>query len=82
MQPVVFRNITRQKFSAVCAKIESQGTVSMVGDAGTASGHGFKASWIYSEPDQTLTIQCLEKPMLVPESLVTAKIQALVESVG
>lgn len=81
-QPLKFPNITRLKFQAIRARINAQADTKVVGDQGTASGHGFEATWTYSEPDQTLTIQCTKKPFFVSESLVTAKIQALVESVG
>ena len=80
-KPITFTGITREKFEAVCAQIEAQGHVVVVGDSGHASGNGFTAQWTYSEPAQTLIIQCTDKPFYVPESLVADKITALVQSI-
>jgi len=82
MKPISFSKITRRKYLAVRARIHAQAdATSICGDTGTASGFGYSAQWTYSEPDQTLSIQCTSKPFFVPEGLVIAKIQALVESV-
>jgi len=37
----------------------------IVGDTGTASADGVTLIWTYSEPAQTLTLQCTAKPFLV-----------------
>ncbi len=79
-KPVVFKNITREHFYAVRARIRAQADVSINGDSGTAAGNGFSASWNYDEAAQTLSIQCTNKPFFVPESLVADKITALVTS--
>jgi len=78
-EPLTFKNISREKFQAVRARIRAQAeVVSIAGDMGTAEGNGFKAQWTYDEPNQTLTIQCLQKPFFVSESLVADKIHVLV----
>jgi hypothetical protein len=77
-KPVTFKNITRERFQAIRARIRAQADVSVAGDMGTASGNGFAASWIYDEAAQTLSIQCTEKPWFVSEGLVADKIRALV----
>ena len=80
-KPVTFKNITREHFQAIRARIRAQADVSVVGDTGTASGNGFEASWNYDEPSQTLTIQCTKKPFWVSDGLVADKITALVTTV-
>jgi hypothetical protein len=77
-KPVTFQNITRERFQAVRARIRAQADVSVMGDMGTASGNGFTATWTYNEADQTLSIQCTEKPWFISEGLVADKIRALV----
>jgi hypothetical protein len=78
-KPIVLQSITRAKFEAVCAKIETQGQINLTGDTGSASGHGFEASWSYSEPDQTLTVVINKAPFGF-EGLAADKLTALVES--
>lgn len=79
-KPIVFSGIDRTKFLAVRARVRAQtGEISLAGDAGTASGQGFTVQWTYSEPEQQLTIQCTDKPFIIPESIVAAKIRGLVE---
>jgi hypothetical protein len=79
-RPLTFKNIPRERFLAIRARIRAQAEVSILGDTGTASGNGFSASWSYDEAAQTLTIECTEKPFFAPESLVLDKIRALVTS--
>jgi hypothetical protein len=81
-KPVIFKNVSRLKFRAVRARINAQADIEGSGESGLARGNGFTAAWTYCEPEQTLVIECTEKPFYVPESLVIAKIQALVESVN
>ncbi len=81
-RPVIFRNVSRRKFMAVRARIYAQAdTTRVTGDTGSATGFGYSAEWTYDEPNQTLVIQCTNKPVIIFESFVIAKIQALVESV-
>jgi hypothetical protein len=79
---LTFKDISRVRFQAIRARINAQADLTLAGDSGTAVGSGFTAQFNYSEQEQTLTIQCLSKPFLVPESLVNDKIQSLVESVN
>jgi hypothetical protein len=81
-RPVIFKNVSRRKFKAVRARIYAQADTTRIdGDTGSASGFGYTAEWTYNEAEQTLAIQCTDKPFFVPEGLVIGKIQALVEGV-
>jgi hypothetical protein len=77
-KPVTFQNITRERFQAIRARIRAQADTAVMGDTGVASGNGFTATWTYSDPNQTLSIQCTDKPWFVSEALVADKIRALV----
>ena len=79
---ITFRNITRPQFKAIRARIYAQADCTTVmGDTGTAVGYGMMATWTYEEDTQALTIQCTQKPFIVPERLIEGKIWQLVESV-
>jgi hypothetical protein len=74
------------KYQAIRARIRAQASELIIeGDTGTAGGKTplgqVKFSWSYDEPSQTLTVQCLQKPMLVSEATVASKIRDLMESV-
>jgi transcription initiation factor TFIID subunit TAF12 len=86
-QPVTFKNITRQKFQMIRARVNAQAAKFVNnGDTGSATGKTplgqFAAEWAYDEANQTLTITCTQKPVFVSESYMTAKMQALVESIN
>jgi hypothetical protein len=84
-QPIKFTEITRLRFLAIRARVRAQATEMTVdGDSGTASGQTMlgkvKFSYSYDEASQTLTAQCLEKPGLVSEAKVAAKMRDLMEA--
>ena len=76
--PMTFDGITRDKFQAIRARLRAQAHVEVVGDTGTATADGFTVTWTYTEAAQTLVIQCVKKPWLVPESMIESHIQDLV----
>ena len=77
-KPITFSGITRGHFLAIRARIRAQADVDVSGDTGTASGNGYTADWFYSEPNQSLVIQCTSKPFFISEGLVAGKIRDLV----
>jgi hypothetical protein len=77
-KPLTFRNIDRDKFRRVRARIRAQAEVSVKGDSGIATNDGMSANFSYDEAAQTLTIQCIEKPVYFSEALIADKITALV----
>lgn len=86
-QPVIFKNVTRQKFQAIRARVNAQAvTYTSNGDTGSASGKtpigDFAVEWTFDEPAQTLTVTVTRKPLLVSESYMRGKMQSLVESVN
>jgi hypothetical protein len=83
--PIVFQNISRERFLAIRARIRAQAAeVEIDGDTGTASGNTplgrVKLAWVYDGSGQTFTVQCLAKPMFVSESVVATKIHGLMEA--
>ncbi len=45
------------------------------GDTGAIESHGFKGSFAYDEPAQTLTLSISQKPMFVPAAMVWQTIE-------
>jgi hypothetical protein len=56
--------------------------VDIESDRGEASKGGFALSWTYEPSDQTLEIQCVTKPFLVPCGVVNKRINDAAESAG
>lgn len=77
-KPITFTGISRDHFLAIRARIRAQADVEIAGDCGTATGNGFTAQWSYSEPNQSLEIQCMSKPFFISEGIVAGKIRDLV----
>ncbi len=78
LQRQIFHDITRAKFNAIKCKAAS--LVDIKDDAGRCEKDGFTIQWNYFETGRTLVIQCIDKPWLVPESMVTSKIKELVDN--
>jgi hypothetical protein len=76
--PIKFTEITRERFAAIQGRVEAEAHIEIVGDTGTASADGVTLIWTYSEPAQTLTLQCTAKPFLVTEGYVANKLRDLV----
>ena len=82
--PIKFTEITRERFAAIQGRVEAEAHIDegfrgdIVGDTGTASADGVTLIWTYSEPAQTLTLQCTAKPFLVTEGYVANKLRYLV----
>jgi hypothetical protein len=84
-QPIKLTEITRLRFKAIRARIRAQAAeMTTNGDSGTATGKTIfglvKFSFSYDEPSQTLTAQCLEKPMVCSEAYVATKMRGLMEA--
>ena len=75
-----FANVTPDQFSALSAKAAASG-ISMSGNVGQASRSGFTVAWTYDPAAQTLEIQCVSGPFLVPCSTINGRIHDLVDSV-
>ena len=75
-----FTGIAPAKFAAIQAEFQKLIGMTVSGNSGTVTGRGFNVSYGYDPIAQTLTVEVLNKPMLVIGSLVEDKIKALVEN--
>jgi len=78
---VSFTNVTPAVFTCLGKKAAEHG-ITISGDSGTASKSGFKISWNYNRAASTLSLQCLDKPGLVPCSLVKSTMKSTVQGCG
>jgi hypothetical protein len=78
---VSFNNVPASVFNCLVQKAAEQG-ITISSDSGTASKSGFKVSWNYNRAGSSLTIQCLDKPFIVPCSLVKSTIKSTVQDCG
>lgn len=79
-----FAGITTARFNIICAEVKKQIGVEIATSSGQRSGKGlmgkYTVAWCFDPAAQTLTIQCLSKPFLVPAETVQADIAQLVKS--
>lgn len=78
---VSFASVTPAVFNCLVQKAAEYG-ITISGDSGTASKSGFKISWKYDRGASTLVLQCLDKPLLVPCSLVKSTMKSTVKDCG
>jgi nitrate reductase cytochrome c-type subunit len=72
-----FDNVSQSAWACIVQKAEGYG-ISVSGDSGEATKNGFTVTWNYDPAAQTLQLQCVNSPLLVPCSIINAKIQELV----
>ena len=77
-EELVFSAVDRPHFDRIVTKAQSAG-IPISGDVGEAGRNGFTVRWEYAERDNTLRIQCVDSPMLVPCSVIRARLVSLVE---
>jgi len=73
-----FSSVTQAQFDCLLKKA-AENNLPMNGFSGKASQSGFTVSWTYNAANQTLDIQCLEAPFLVPCSVINGRIHDMVE---
>jgi hypothetical protein len=77
-EELIFTAVNRPHFDCIVIKAQSAG-IPISGDEGEAGRNGFTVRWAFAESDSTLRIQCVDSPMLVPCSVISAKLVSLVE---
>jgi hypothetical protein len=78
---VSFSNVSAAVFNCLVNKAAEQG-VTISGDSGTASKSGFTIKWNYDRAASSLTIQCTDKPTLVPCAVIKNRIKDTVHACG
>jgi hypothetical protein len=78
-EELVFSAVDRPHFDRIVRQAQSAG-IPISGDAGQAGRNGFTVRWTFAERDNTLRIQCVDSPIVVPCSVISARLVSLVES--
>ena len=77
-EELVFSAVDRPHFDRIVTKAQSTG-IPISGDEGEAGKNGFTVRWSFAEHDSALRIQCVNSPMLVPCTVISARLVSLVE---
>jgi hypothetical protein len=74
---ITLSDISTEKYEALIAAAQAQG-LALAGKSGNASHRGMEFTWNYDSDAQVLTIQCIDKPMLIPCAMIEAQLRGLV----
>lgn len=75
--PLTFPNIARNQWTAIEAKLTIRHILVQT-DIGTVKLGPADVRWDYDEATETLTVQCMSKPMLAPCGAVNARLEAAI----
>ncbi|MGH9404227.1 MAG: hypothetical protein ACRD3D_00150 [Terriglobia bacterium] len=79
----VYTGVTPASLEALRSELKSMGITPPEGDSGTVTYQGVKLGMDYAPAAQTLTVQILDKPIFIPESLIWQLLDARIQkSVG
>lgn len=73
-----YNNVTSAAFDC-CKATAARYGVTINGNTGSASSHGFTVKWNYNPGAQTLSLQCTDSPWWAPCSTINGKINDAVE---
>jgi len=79
-QAQTFNNVTAQQFACIAQRAQDETGLVLVGNNGEASAQGITIKWNFDPTSQVLTIECIDKPFLLPCGIISSTIQTLVES--
>ena len=74
---ITLSEITAEKYQTLLVTAQSQG-LNLTGSNGCTTFQGMSFTWSYNEAAETLIIQCTEKPIFVPCSMIESRIRSLI----
>jgi hypothetical protein len=80
--PLKYSGVDASKWEEARQTISSEYGINVDSEQGQDSKSGFTLTWTYDSSAQTLEIQCLEKPFIVPCGVISTRIGALAEKCG
>lgn len=80
--PLTYSGVDASKWARVKDLVGREYGIRIESDSGEASKKGFTLNWAYEASEQSLRIQCLEKPFFVPCGAVNNRIKGIAEKLG
>jgi hypothetical protein len=74
----VFNGITQSRWDCIKQAIQARMGVAISTDSGTTSKSSFNMRWNFDPLTQILTIQCTDKPFIIPCSAIESTVTAIV----
>lgn len=80
--PERFTGVTEEVFKCACQTVKEKYGITITGNSGKASKHGFTVTWDYEPEIQTAAIQCTDSPWYVPCSVINNRIKSVATGCG
>jgi len=74
-----FNGVTPEEFACIARKAEQESGLTLSGNNGSALAPGISVNWNFDPASYTLTIQCMDKPFLLPCATINSQIRNLVD---
>ncbi len=74
---ITLNGVSTEKYQQLIQTAQSQG-LQLTGESGSTQYQGMDFTWAYSAKEESLTIQCTNKPMLIPCSMIETRIRSLI----
>jgi len=74
---IVLSEITAEKYQSLLATAKAQG-LDLTGETGSTTFQGMDFTWAYDPAAQSLAIQCTNKPIFLPCSMIESRIRSLI----
>ena len=80
--PLSYADVDAEKWASIKEMIEGQYGMAIDSENGEASARGFTLRWAYEADEETLEIQCLDKPFITPCAVVNSYINGVAAKAG
>jgi hypothetical protein len=80
--PLLFSGVDASILARIKDSLRSEYGVRVESDRGEQTVHGFTFEWAYEPREQTLSIVCSRKPLLVPCRVIKTRIDELARKSG
>jgi hypothetical protein len=77
-----YSGVDNAKWNAAREAVSREYGMDIGSEQGEDSKKGFRLRWSYDAQAQTLEIQCIDKPRLIPCGIVSNRINALADGCG
>jgi hypothetical protein len=77
-----YEGVDAAKWAQAQTTISREYGIEIDSEQGEQSKSGFTLSWTYDAAAQTLAIQCVDKPFLIPCGVVNSRIAGLAQQCG